>query len=425
MRNRSLSYDVVVIGGGLSGALAAASARRMGARVAVLAEGAGMMELSSGCIDLLGSMPDGRPVDRPWESLVELIAAQPDHPYALVGLDAIGDAMAAYHFLCTMMGKTYRISGDAQNQWLVTATGHLRPTYYAASGMVAPRPDEPLWVVGFTGMTEFHPGVVAEGLRQSLPDAPVTWSWVDLPESDDVHPLRIALRMEDPAYRKAFIDRLVAARPDGFTRGLVLLPAVLGLDQAKLVRGEIRTALGAPISEVSLLSPSIPGLRLSALWSRYLQQDEVDLVLGVRVTDADVVSGRVLGVRAHGPGGTVEYQAGAFVLAGGGLLGRGLVEEGRSLVEPIFGLPVELPDPATRWAEPELLPVQGHSFVQAGVRVDKTLRPAGWENLFVCGKMLAGYDPYGTGCGGGVAVATGWQAGRLAAAMRTVGGAVR
>jgi glycerol-3-phosphate dehydrogenase subunit B len=61
----------------------------------------------------------------------------------------------------------------------------------------------------------------------------------------------------------------------------------------------------------------------------------------------------------------------------------------------------------------------GHAFVKAGIRTDETLRPRGWQNLYVCGKLLAGYDPYAEGSGGGVAVATGWRAGMLA------GGAVR
>jgi glycerol-3-phosphate dehydrogenase subunit B len=424
MRNRSLTYDVVVIGGGLSGALAAAAARRQGARVAVLAEGAGMMELSSGCIDLLGWMPDGRPVVHPWEALSDLIAAEPGHPYALVGIDAIGDALAAYHFLCNAMGKTYRIAGNAGNQWLATAAGTLRPTYYAASGMVAPRPGEPLWVVGVRGMNEFHPGVVAEGLRKTLPGTPVQWSWADLPDGGDLHPLQIAARLEDADYRARFVANLLAARPAEFTPALTLLPAVLGINQAKAVRADVRAALGAPISEVPLLSPSVPGLRLSALWSRCLQAQEVDLCLGMHVTEADTAGGRVTAVRGRAPGGQMEYRADAFVLAGGGLLGRGLVEEGRTVREPIFGLPVELPV-GQAWAETDLLPgTGGHAFVKAGVRVDQTLRPEGWANLYVCGKMLAGYDPYATGCGGGVAVATGWQAGRLAAGT-LVGGAAR
>lgn len=415
MRNRSLTYDVVVIGGGLSGAVAAVSARRQGARVAVLAEGAGMMELSTGCIDLLGYLPDGRPVDRPLEALAELIAAEPAHPYALVGTEAVAEALAAYHFLCNAMGATHRMAGDARNQWLATAGGTLKPTYYAAPGMVAPRPGEPLWVVGLRGMNEFHPGVVAEGLRKVLPDTPIRWSWVSLPDGGDLHPLQIAGRLEDPTFRARFVQSLVAARPADFAPALTLLPAVLGLYPCKTVREDVRAALGAPISEVPLLSPSVPGLRLSALWSRCLQQEEVDLFLGMQVTGADAVGGRVTAVRGRAPGGEAEYRAGAFVLATGGLLGRGLVEEGRTVREPIFGLPVEWPQDQA-WAEADLLPgAGGHAFVKAGVRADQTLRPTGWENLYVCGKMLAGYDPYATGCGGGVAVATGWQAGRLAA----------
>jgi len=146
----------------------------------------------------------------------------------------------------------------------------------------------------------------------------------------------------------------------------------------------------------------------------------VTLCLGTRVTGARLSGGRVAAVTA----GATEFRAGSFVLATGGLLGQGLVVSHRTVEEPVFGLPVES---LGCWADESLLPRGGHPFVRAGIRTDEALRPAGLANLHVCGRMLAGYDPYVEASGGGVAIASGWRAGLLAGtqAGTQAGGAVR
>jgi len=50
-------YDVIVIGAGLAGLMAAEAAQRRGARVLVLARGMGSLPLTTGCLDALGYFP--------------------------------------------------------------------------------------------------------------------------------------------------------------------------------------------------------------------------------------------------------------------------------------------------------------------------------------------------------------------------------
>lgn len=405
---RNLTYDVVVIGAGLSGMLAAAGARRQGARVALLAEGQGMMELFSGCVDLLAALPDGTPVPAPWEMLDRLPES---HPYGLLGLDAVREGLAAFQSVCTEMGQGYRAAPNLRNQWLVTAVGSLRPTFYVAPTMASPLPGEQVLVVGFRGISEFNPEVVAEGLKYALPGTTAVPARVDLPD-ELTQPIQVARAMDSAPYRAEVIRRVKEAVPAGLQPTLVLVPGVLGIERSAAARSELSAALGATVSEVALLSPSLPGLRLANVWRRYLQQQGVDFRLGVKVTGARVEHGRVQSVQGVSAGGAVEFHARAFVLAAGGLLGCGIVSDGRRLQEPVFGLTVE--EPAGAWASPELLPAGGHAFVRAGIRTGADLRPEGFANLYLCGRMLAGYDPYHEGCGGGVAVATGWYAGRQA-----------
>lgn len=64
----------------------------------------------------------------------------------------------------------------------------------------------------------------------------------------------------------------------------------------------------------------------------------------------------------------------------------------------------------------------GHMFGRAGIRINGQLRPLGpngqvvLENVYLAGKMLAGYDYCLEKSGNGVAVVSGYQAAILALA---------
>lgn len=417
MTKRTYTYDVVVIGGGLSGMMAAAGAEAKGARVALLTDGCGMLELTTGCVDLLGVTPDGQPVERPWEAFATLTEREPLHPYALLGAEGVRDGLNAFRRIMAEVGCTYQCPDEQRNQWIVTSLGHLKPTYLTPEGIAVPRRGQTVRVIGFKGLRDFHPGVFAEGLRRSLPDTPVTWEWVELPPHTlggpaELNALQVARLMDEPEYREKVLRNLkpVTPAPD-----VVLFPAVLGVNRQAEVRSAFSQAVGAPVAEIPLMAPSLPGLRLARRLTRYLEDRRVDLFTAFRVTESEAADGRVTAVRGYGAGRETEFRAKAFVLATGGLLGQGLEVREKSLREPIFGLPVQAPeDGADHWASREMMPAGGHPFLRCGIRTDAHLRPSGWTNLHVCGRMLADYDPYTAFCGGGVAVATGWRAGQLA-----------
>lgn len=408
MKRHTCTYDVVVIGGGLAGFMAAAAARKQGAEVAILAEGGGVLELSSGSIDLLGRTQNGNAVVDPWEAM----AALTEHPYHILTDGGVREGLGAFMAICKQMGLTYTEAPDHLNQITATAVGATRPTYLLAPGAASLRPDQPITIIGLRGLKEFHPGVVADGLQAALPGTSVTSAWIDLPQGP-THPVQVARQMENQAYRTAITERITAACRNRSAK-LALLPAVLGLESAAAVRDAISQAVGAQVGEVPLLSPSLPGLRLATAFQRYLNRIGVEHCLGVKVTGAAVKGGCVESVTGLAAGGAVEYRAQSFVLAAGGLLGGGLEASERTLHEPVFGLPVAAPE--KDWASAQLLAPEGHAFVRAGIRVERDLRPTGWTNLYICGKMLAGYDPYAEGSGGGVAAASGWRAGILAGA---------
>ena len=98
--------DVIVIGAGLAGlmgALALAEARRA---PLLLAKGQGATHWTGGTIDVWG----GADERGPRAALRELIAAQPDHPYARAGVAGVEDALERFRAL--MEAARYPYAGS-------------------------------------------------------------------------------------------------------------------------------------------------------------------------------------------------------------------------------------------------------------------------------------------------------------------------
>ena len=91
--------EVLVIGAGPAGLLAAWVARQRGAKVRVLASGIGTTHISPGWIQVLNESPGA--------SLENWIAAHPEHPYALAGVDALAGGLAALREVCARAGLNY------------------------------------------------------------------------------------------------------------------------------------------------------------------------------------------------------------------------------------------------------------------------------------------------------------------------------
>jgi glycerol-3-phosphate dehydrogenase subunit B len=166
--------------------------------------------------------------------------------------------------------------------------------------------------------------------------------------------------------------------------------------------------------------PSVPGWRLQAALDARLA------AAGVRVIAA--------ALEGDGPGrparaGDLEVDAPRWVLATGRFVGGGIARRGR-LVEPLLGLPVTAseggasgvhlaPRPSATLTVRERRAPQ--PLLAAGVRVDRALRPLGADGrpahagLFAAGAVVGGHEAAADGTGLGVAIVTGFLAGRAAA----------
>jgi glycerol-3-phosphate dehydrogenase subunit B len=407
--------DVLVIGAGLSGLVAAAAASR-GQKVILAAAGMGVTGLSSGCIDLWGYSPDrpDRVSKNPLEDIAGMVRSRPDHPYARA-VDVLGDSIRFFIDVTSEMGCRYMKNGPGN--WLVpTALGTLRPTCLAPASMAVGRLADfnKIVVVGFAELKDFHPRVMAANLARNagLPEdfciEPVT---VDTGGGES-GPDALARRLERPDILQGVVNRL---KPFISPGAVALFAPVLGERWDSAVPGALAGQLGCPVYEAAGIPPSLPGLRLQRALLGHLRKSGVEVITGCRIEGCSVAGRRCLAVSARGG---LQLSAETFILATGSFLGGGLQAAPARVWETVFGLPVRTG--TGHWAERDFLNPGGHPFSKFGIEVNQRLQPLDekgrvlLDNVMVVGSNLAGCNYPVEKCGNGVALATGYKAGRLA-----------
>ncbi len=403
--------DVVVVGAGLAGLVAAIRLAEAGMRVVTIAKGNGSVRLAPATIDVLGYAPHR--VASPAQELAGFVAAHPGHPYAHVSAGALAESIGWFKEHADGLAYT----GDAEaNLLLPTALGAARPSAVVPQAMAAGdlRSARRLAIAGFTVLKDFHPALVADNLRAGagIEARPLL---LDPPADGeaDLSPVALARRLEEPEFRRA-----VAAELRGQLDGedAVGLPAVLGLDRAAEVMAELAAAAGRPVFEIPTIPPSVPGLRLAAVLGRRLRRAGGRLVLGAQAAGPQASGGRVTGLRVRAAARESVRPARWVVLATGGLASGGITADASGRVtETVLGLPVWGAPPAgTPLFGPGYL--DEHPMNRAGLRTDGQLRPAGpdgepvYQNVHAAGAVLGGARPWREKSGDGISLATGYLA---------------
>ena len=384
---------IVVVGAGLAGLVAAVRLAEGGEHVLVLAKGVGATHLSPCTIDVLGYAPDR--VSNPLADLDHLGA---DHPYALVGRDGIVAAAAWWRESMPYVGSL------EENLLLPTAVGALKPSALVPETMAAGAGTDPVCVVGFRALKDFHGALLADNLARAGIDARSVELDV-LPEGRvDANSLAFARAFDDPAFRSEIASRL---SPEAGER--VAFPAVLGLEAAAW--RDMQDRLGRPVFEVPTLPPSVPGMRVAKALRERLRRAGGRVVLNNVVVGAERSGDRVTSLRVRVGLREVTHHADWVVLATGGFASGGLELDSRwQPREVALGLPVAGVPAAERFTPSYF---DDHPMGRAGVAVGRELRPEGYENVLVVGATLAGAQPWKEKSGDGISLTTGYRAAEL------------
>jgi len=304
-----MKHDVLVIGMGLSGLMAAKTAADHGLKTMVLAKGAGLFQVLLGAVDLLGHYPEENPemLEDVHPGLENLIQDHPDHPYARVGLEDIENSLQSFSELFDPQGYCYT-GRPGRNTLLPTGIGSLKPAYLMPSTMSAGADilSEPTLLVGFREFGNFYPAYAARSFRRLDPrngNVPIRGESIALSDISDrkaFSPAGLATQLEEEGFRKKLAEKTRSIKKGEKRVGF---PAVLGLKNAEKVKADLEERIGAKVFELPILPPSIPGMRLFEGFTDYLRVKGVRMILGFEVVSAIQKNGKCQGVVLKTPVG--------------------------------------------------------------------------------------------------------------------------
>src|SRR3972149_5062148 len=158
----SMHYDLIIIGMGLSGLMAAKTAVELGKKVLILGKGIGSLSLFSNTIDVLGQSLKAMKMR---DSLSQWIKDYPEHPYAKVGSERIEEALSSF---LSLFSPSYSFQAIGNSNSLIpTGAGTLRPTYLIPMTMI-----EGIFfgkgdtlIAGIKGFKDFYAHYVADQLK--------------------------------------------------------------------------------------------------------------------------------------------------------------------------------------------------------------------------------------------------------------------
>jgi len=185
----------------------------------------------------------------------------------------------------------------------------------------------------------------------------------------------------------------------------------LGLESSNEIAKTIALNLGRPVFEIPTIPPSMPGRRLFNALKDYFRKKGGDIYWGWPVTGVEKSGEIIEAVSTASKGRPNSLNAKAFILASGSFVGGGLTAGKEKITENIFNLPVYMPGPRDEWFDNDYFSFN-HGIGKAGILADSPLRPkeTSLENIFVCGGILAHTEILKSGCGHGLALATGHAA---------------
>ncbi len=403
-----MKFDTIIIGGGLSGLVCGIRLQKAGKKCAIISAGQSAMHFSSGTFDLLGRMPDGKPVEKPFEAIGDL---NENHPYRVLGDKAVSryaEAAPAFFGACGI-----KVTGSAaENSWRITPTGERRPAWLTLSDFTELKSkDEKIGkkalIVNILGYLDFNTKFLADSFEKQGTVCRIVSLQLDEMERlrknpSEMRSTNIARVMDrDGIWEKAARQIKEMIKDED----VVVLPAVFGLKDGAVV-DMMRVIIGVKTIFIATMPPSVPGIRAQMTLKSEFEKAGGRFFLGDSVKEAEFgEDGLVKSVKTANFGDISVY-ADNFVLATGSFFSKGLIATPDKVYEPVFGIDLAYEENRADWFDRNFRKKQ--NYISFGAVTDSNMnvsiegRKIG--NLYAIGSLLGGCNALYEGCGGGVAI---------------------
>lgn len=420
----SKKTDVLVVGSGMAGLVAALAAVKQGCNVSVASEGMGALAISNGCIDLLGYDGNGNRLDDPWAGMDSLAA---NHPYQLVGKEEIKTALTEVCASLASQGLPMHSAKDEGgrecNMLVPTIMGTLRPTWLFQADLDWEniRKAKSVLVLGVKGFRDFRPRLIINQLLKYPEWENKEFGSVVLPEPfKEGHRSLNALDLAyvgDRVQGKAWL--LDALKNKGKDYDLALIPPIMGTKANSPLRKLVPEALGCKCVELQTIPPGVAGLRIRNALVDELVNAGVEFYENAQISDPVVKDGQCESLTVNSSGKKFIHTPKSVVVATGGILSGGIILGEGTAKEAIFDINLPVPENVDDWTNRDIFAEQ--MFAKLGVCANSSLQAIDdkneviLKNVFFAGRTLGGYDFTREKSGQGVAIASGWKAGCMAA----------
>ena len=397
--------DVIVIGSGLAGLMAAAVAVNRGQKVTVLTYGSGSLPLASGAIDFLNAeAPD---------AAIENLPAH--HPYKKIGLKNIESAAKFFCDVTMQANLPYNGKISAQIP-IVTAVGTLKYSSLVPESMDASdlTNKKKIFVANIKGLKDFYATMLVDNLKKYFPAKTFEVAELDLNllGGRDITCMDAAQILTDNEQPLANdLKRLNATADDA-----IILPPIFGV-AGNFSRSVVQTQLRAEIIETTCLPPSPPGIRLQRAFMKYLQKAGVRFYENSKVVRGVIDGKKVTGVVVENVVREKVFPARKVILATGGFYSNGItMREFEEPKEPIFDIPVFFTAGEENWSNENLFEDKPQGFSMTGIFTNDNLNPVDedgkvlFENVHVVGANLGGSDFIYERSAGGIAISSAYKA---------------
>ncbi len=409
-----MKFDTIIIGGGLSGLVCGIRLQKAGKKCAIISAGQSAMHFSSGTFDLLGRMPDGKPVEKPLEAIGDL---NENHPYRVLGAKTVSryaEAAPAFFGDCGI-----KVTGSAdENSWRITPTGERRPAWLTLSDFTELKSkDEKIGkkalIVNILGYLDFNTKFLADSFEKQGTVCRIVSLQLDEMERlrknpSEMRSTNIARVMDrDGIWEKAARQIKEMIKDED----VVVLPAVFGLKDGAVV-DMMRVIIGVKTIFIATMPPSVPGIRTQMTLKSEFEKAGGRFFLGDSVKEAEFgEDGLVKSVKTTNFG-DINVYADNFVLATGSFFSKGLIATPDKVYEPVFGIDLAYEKNRADWFDRNFRKKQ--NYISFGAVTDSNMnvsiegRKIG--NLYAIGSLSGGCNALYEGCGGGVAIVSAMSA---------------